>query len=122
MVCYELDVRSSSATPKRIKVENRAIVGKAANCAVNLTGEGIAPQHLLIRENNEVLTVTNLTQLPCQLNGQNLIKGKTYILDKSDEITIGDWSIIVRRTQVEDEASSAAPEQSGVTQEMAIDL
>ena len=100
-LAYSLDLRVPDQDNKRVPVNPLITLGSDQEADICLQNFTLAPKHCVFRVNNEVLSILNLApDGATKIGKQELGQGKMYIIDKGDEIDLGEMSIYIRREKV----------------------
>lgn len=98
---YILEIKIPGKDSQRVTVDERVVLGQADEADVKLVASQVAPIHVAFRAQNDILAIHHLAQgYNLTLNGAELVAGRSYIVDKSDKITMGEVEIVIRKEEV----------------------
>jgi hypothetical protein len=110
IVSYYLDIRLPGAAPSRNVINGKLTIGSSAQADVTLADFGLAPIQLTFRVQNDVITLQNrMDKTPTCLGQRELGQGKMYILDKSDQLSVGELKFIIRKNIINKEDQKLTP-------------
>lgn len=93
-------IKTPQLSKKRFKVEELLSIGSDASCDVRAVDLGLSPLHGRFRFQNDVLTFTNLSSdEKSRLNDIELGHGRSYILEKGDQLFLSNCQIGIDLTQ-----------------------
>lgn len=102
---YQLEIILSDNENQNINVTEQMRLGSSPELEICLEDYGLPSKACVFRLNQDILTIINLGMIKpaLKIGKQNLDKGKMYILDDQDQITLGDISILVHEQTYEED-------------------
>lgn len=100
---YTLELIIEGIDSQEIPIEGDLLIGSSENAHICIEGVGLLPEHATIRLQNNVLSLFNYAEEGSFIQDQQLHKGKSYIIDGGDTLTLGSAKILIKK-QGEEEA------------------
>lgn len=110
---YVLDIKGKKYEDS-VPVEwDQYTIGSSERSDLCIEDQKLAPVHIKLRVQNDILTVTNLGgDKATSIGWQKLTHGKMYILDEGDKLSLGNIKIKIKVENVEyvDDSEASKPE------------
>ena len=94
---YSLELVIEGIDSQTIPIEGELLIGNSESAHISIEGVGLSEEQATIRLQNHVLTLTNHADEGTYIGDQRLQKGKSYIIDGGDVLTLGAAKILIKK-------------------------